>query len=124
MQDVGLYSVMYVLANGSLLAEHGSASISRSTGSAQNLSVAKGYSGETPGAPMCEIQVTGIVPAAGLEFDAGKYMKAMTPVELGLLSHGKQATVKGFIINDALKHSVGSEESYDFSFRGPMPDFK
>lgn len=124
MSDPGLYSVMYILVEGALLAQHGSASLTRTTGSSEVKSVALGYCGETPGAPMGELSIKSAVPVAGLEFDAGKVMIAMKPVEIGLLSHGKQATFKGFIIKDAVSHSVGSEESYDFDARGQMPVFK
>lgn len=118
MADLQLYTLIYVLADSALLSEEASVSLSRETGSAAAKTVAKGYAGETPGAPMCELQVSNMVPAAGMEFDAGDYMKAMKPIEMGLLSHGKQLTFKGFIISDATKHSVSGDAGYDFSVRG------
>jgi uncharacterized membrane protein YcgQ (UPF0703/DUF1980 family) len=116
--EPGLYSLIYVLADSALLSEEASVTMSRSTGSSEVKTVAKGYAGESPGAAMVELDVTNMVPAAGIEFDAGKYMSTMTPIEMGLLAFGKQLTFKGFIISDSIKHSVGSESSYDFKVRG------
>ncbi len=122
--DPSLYTLVYVLANSSLLSEEASVSMSRTTGSNEVKTVAKGYAGESPGAAMIELDITSMVPAAGIEFDAGKYMSTMTPIEMGLLSHGQQLTFKGFIISDTLKHSVSSESAYDFKVRGAFASFQ
>jgi hypothetical protein len=122
--DPQLYTLIYCLAESSLLSEEASVTLNRSTNSTASNTVAKGYSGETPGAPMCELQVANMVPAAGIEFNAGKYMKTMTPVEMGLLSHGQQLTFKGFIIGDSIKHSVNGDAGYDFTVRGAFTDWE
>lgn len=122
--DPQLYTLIYVTADSGLLSEEASVSMSRSTNSHPSTTVAKGYAGETPGAPTIELDITNMVPAAGIEFDAGEYMATMTPVEMGLLSHGKQLTFRGFIIGDSLKHSVNAESSYDFKVRGAFAKFQ
>lgn len=122
--DPQLYTLIYVLADSSLLSEEASVSLKRTTGSQPSKTVAKGYAGETPGAPMVELQVSNMVPAAGMEFDAGKYMKAMKVIEMGLLSHGKQLTFKGFIIEDSIKHAASGEAGYDFEVRGVWSDWE
>jgi hypothetical protein len=119
-----LYTLMYITADSSLLSEEASVTLNRETGSTPAKTVAKGYSGETPGAPMCELDVGNMIPAVGMEFNAGKYMKTMTPVEMGLLSHGQQLTFKGFIIGDTFKHSVNGDAGYDFKVRGAFADFE
>jgi len=124
MADVQLYTLIYVLADSALLSEEASVTFSRETGSTPSKTVAKGYAGETPGAPMVELQVSNMVPAAGMEFDAGDYMAAMKPLEMGLLSHGKQLTFKGFIVQDSIKHSASGEAGYDFSVRGVFSKWK
>lgn len=118
MADPQLYTLIYVLADSTLLSEEASVSLKRETGSTPAKTVPKGYAGETPGAPMCELQVSNMVPAAGMEFDAGKFMKSMKPIEMGLLSHGKQLTFKGFIVSDSIKHSASGDAGYDFDVRG------
>lgn len=124
MADLQLYTLIYLTADSSLLSEEASVSLSRETGSTAAKTVAKGYAGETPGAPMCELQVSNMVPAAGMEFDAGEYMKAMKVIEMGLLSHGKQLTFKGFIISDSIKHSASGDAGYDFSVRGQFSSWE
>ncbi len=113
-----LYTVIYVLANSSLLSEESAVDVKRTTGSTPSKTVAKGYAGETPGAPMTELQVSNMVPAAGMEFDAGDFMATMKLIEMGLLSHGKQLTFKGFIVEDSFKHAASGDAGYDFSVRG------
>lgn len=116
--DPQLYTLIYVLADSALLSEEASVSLSRETGSQAAKTVAKGYAGETPGAPMVELQVSNMVPAAGIEFDAGDHMITMKPIEMGLLAFGKQLTFKGFIIQDSIKHAASGEAGYDFNVRG------
>jgi hypothetical protein len=122
--DPQLYTLIYCTADSGLLSEEASVSLDRSTGSTPAKTVAKGYAGETPGAPMCELQVSNMVPAAGIEFNAGKYMGTMTPVEMGLLSHGQQLQFKGFIVGDSIKHSAGGDAGYDFTVRGAFADWE
>lgn len=122
--DPQLYTLIYATADSSLLSEEASVSLSRETGSSPSKTVAKGYAGETPGAAMCELDVSNMVPAAGIEFNAGKYMKTMTPIEMGLLSHGEQLLFKGFIIADSFRHSANGDAGYDFKVRGAFADFE
>lgn len=122
--DPQLYTLMYALADSALLSEEASISLNRSTGSSEVKTVAKGYSGETPGAAMCELDVNNMIPAKGIEFNAGKYMKTMTPIEMGLLSHGEQLLFKGFIIADSFRHSANGDAGYDFKVRGAFADFE
>lgn len=125
MADLQLYTLLYVTLDHKILVEETSITVNRDTGSQPVKTVAKGYSGESPGAGMTEIDVTNVVPQAGFEFDAGKKMAALEPVEMGVIGPGgKQLTVKGFIIGDSFKHSTGSESAYDFKFRGPLEQFK
>lgn len=119
-----LYTLMYVTVNGRLLTEEASADFSRSSNSQAVTTVAKGYAGESPGAPMSEVDVTNAVPAAGFEFDAGDSIEGLIPVEIGILAAGKQAVIPGFIISDSIKHSVNSESNYNFKLRGSFAHFE
>jgi len=125
MSELQLYSLLYVLVDGMLLAQHGSCTVNRATNSQPVNTVANGYSGESPGSPMTEISVTSAVPSADFEMNPGKYMKALKEVEIGVLGPGgKQLTARGFIISDSLKHSVNAESSLDFNFRGKFKDWE
>lgn len=119
------YGVLYVLADGKLLTEHASATMTRSSGSQQVMTVHKGPAGESPGSLTCEIDVTSAVPAAGLEVDFGEAMRTTKEVELALSGPGgKVAVSRGFVISDTIKHGVNSEATYDFKFRGSFPIFE
>lgn len=125
MPQLQLYTLLYVLVDGAILTEEASVTVNRATNSQPINTVAKGYSGESPGAPSVEIMVTSAVPSADFEMDPGRYMKSLKQVEIGLLGPGgKQLTAKGFIISDTLKHSVNAESSLDFTFRGAFTSWE
>jgi len=124
MANVQLYTLAYCTADGKLLTEEASITVNRATNSQAVNTVAKGYAGESPGAPTVEIQVQNAVPAADFELNAGPFMKALKAVEMGVICAGKQLVAKGFIISDSFKHSVNSESMYDFTFRGGFEDFE
>jgi hypothetical protein len=124
MANVQLYTLAYCTVDGKLLTEEASLNVTRATNSQAVTTVAKGYAGESPGAPTIEIQVTNAVPAADFELNAGPFMKALQAVEMGVICAGKQLVAKGFIIQDSFKHSVNSESNYDFTFRGGFEDFQ
>lgn len=124
MANLQNYSLAYVTVNGSLLTEHASMDITRSTGSQAVMTVAKGYAGESPGASTVEIDITNAVPSADFEFNPGPFMKALQPVEIGIIVASKTLVAKGFIISDAIKHSVNSESTLSFKFRGQFADFE
>jgi hypothetical protein len=124
MANVQLYTLAYCTADGKLLTEEASLTVNRATNSQAVNTVAKGYAGESPGAPTVEIQVTNAVPAADFELNAGPFMKALKSVEMGVIVAGKQLVAKGFIISDSFKHSVNSESNYDFTFRGGFEDYE
>jgi hypothetical protein len=124
MANLQLYSLAYVTMDGALLTEEASVSITRNLGSQAVSTVMKGYAGECPGASMVEIQVTNAVPAAGFEFNAQGKMQSFVPAEIGLIVGGQTIQVKGFIISDSFKHSVNSESTYEFTFRGQFALFQ
>ncbi len=55
MADLQLYTLIYITADSALLSEEASVTFSRETGSAAAKTDAKGYVGETSGAPMSEL---------------------------------------------------------------------
>lgn len=125
MANLQIYSLLYVTVDGALLTEHANINITRSTGSQAVLTVAKGYAGESPGAATLEIDVTNAIPAADFEFDPGKFMKTLKVVEMGIVGPGgKVLQGKGFIISDSIKHSVNSESTLDFKWRGGFAEFE
>lgn len=125
MSEFQLYALAYVLVEGAILTQEGSVTVNRSTNSQPVSTVANGYSGESPGAPMVQIQVKNAVPSADFEMNPGRYMKGLKEVEIGVLGPGgKQLTARGFIIEDTFSHAVNSESSLDFTFRGKFKDWE
>lgn len=124
MANNSLYSLAYVTIDGALLTEHASVSVKRSTASQAVTTVLKGYAGESPGAPMVEIDVKNAVPSADFEFNPGPFMKKLKQVEIGVLVAGKKMIARGFIISDNFSHAVNGEAALDFQFRGSFVDYE
>lgn len=123
MANLQRYTKINVYVDGSLLFEEIDVTVRRSTNSQEVKTVAKGYSGESPGAAMCEIDVNNAFPEDGMEFDVGSAMANLTPVEMTQFAGGKTMTVKGFIIEDTAQHGVDKAAGVSFKFRGPMPQW-
>lgn len=117
------YSLIFVGVNGALLAEHAEAQFKRASNAKIVETVAKGFAGLSPGAPVCQGRVMNVIPAAsGLEYDAGPVIVSLTVVQLKIVrSDGKGCTFPAFILDDDTSHGVGKAASYDFSFMGSFP---
>ena len=125
MSEFQLYSLAYVLVDGALLTQESGLTVNRATNSQPVTTVALGYAGESPGAPMVNITVRNAVPSADFEMNPGKFMMKLKETEIGVLGPGgKQLTARGFIIEDTFEHSVGAESSLSFNFRGKMKDWE
>ncbi len=124
MSSLQVYSLAFVTVAGAILTEEASVTVHRRTNSNPVNTVAKGYSGESPGAANCEIQVKSAVPSADFELNPGPYLKALQQVEIGVIAAGKQIVVPGFIIEDTFSHGVNQEATLEFSFRGVFPDWE
>jgi hypothetical protein len=116
--SVQLYTLIYAVANGVLLAEEQQIDIARATNSQAVATVLKGYAGESPGAGMVEIDVKNAIPQAGFEFDMGSKMAGLIPIDVQVIGPGgKTMNGKAFVISDTIKHGVNQEASYEFRAR-------
>lgn len=118
-----LYTLGEVYVNGAKLAEEAQMSISRKTNSQAVLTVARGYSGESPGAAMTDISITNAVPAAAFELNPGSFMGQLKVVEFTCFAAGQTLSFKGFIIEDNFSHAVNSEAKLEFKARGEFSDW-
>lgn len=123
MSDPQVYSIMNVLVAGKLLTEHTEATVKRSTKSNPVETVAKGYAGEAPGAPSCEIDISNVIPQDDIEFDAGDAMEGLLPIEFTMVAFGAQLIFKGFIHSDTFSGGVNKATTYNFSARGGFAKF-
>jgi len=119
-----LYTLVFFSADGTLLAEEVEVDVARTTNSQPVSTVAKGYAGESPGAPMVEVDVRNAIPAGGFEFDMGKKMMGLIPVDVQVWGPGG-TSLKGkmFVISDSVRHGVNQEAAYSFRARGAMQLF-
>jgi hypothetical protein len=122
--NLQLYTKATVYIDGSLLSEEASVSVDRSTGSQPVKTTAKGYAGESPGAPMMEIEVSNAVPAADFELNPGEYMANLESCEVTIFAAGSTLTATMFIYKDNFKHAVESQSNLSFSARGPFGDWE
>lgn len=120
-----IYAILFVNVDGALLSQEGSVTIDRSSNSQPIKTVVLGYAGESPGAAMTEVSVNNVMPAAGMELDAGKNINGLIPSEIGIEGPGgKVMQVNGFIVSDSISHSVDNPSAYSFRFRGPFAQFQ
>lgn len=118
MANLSQYTKAVVYINDSALTEEASVTIKRSSGSQPVKTVAKGYSGESPGSPMTEITISNAVPAADFQLDPGNFINLLDIVKVTIFAAGRTMTLKGFIIDDNFSHAVDSEAKLEFNFRG------
>jgi hypothetical protein len=122
--DSQVYTKAAVEVNSKLLSEEAKITVKRSTGSQPVKTANKGYSGESAGSGMTEIEVENAVPADGFEFDPGSVMKDLKFCTVTVYAAGKTLSVKGCVYADDFSHAVDSESKLNFSFRGPYADWE
>lgn len=119
-----MYSLLYVVTNGTLLAEEQSVDMSRTSNAQTVLTVAKGFAGVSPGAAMIEVDVTNAIPSGGFEFDMGAKIAGLIPIDVQVLGPGGKSTNgKMFVVSDTIRHGVNQEAKYTFKALGALALF-
>jgi hypothetical protein len=123
--NLGLYSILVAVVNGTLLAQEQEVDFTRTSNSIAIDTVILGYAGESPGSPMLEVDIQNALPQGGFEFDAGPYIASLTPVAIQVIGPGGKV-MKGdaFIISDQGRHGVNQAARYSFRMRAPLKLFK
>jgi len=123
--NVTQYALLLTTVNNALLQEAQSVELKR-TGAGQIIhTLAKRFSGISPGSSFCTINVSNAVPASGNEIDFGDEIDGYIPVELGIArSDGKSAKATCFIMSDDLKQGVDQAATYSFDAIGSFPVFE
>ncbi len=124
MADLQLYSKASVYLNGSLLSEESDVTVKRMTGAQVVKTVAKGFSGLSPGAEMLSISVTNAVPSTDFEYNPGSDMKDLNVVEVTIFAAGRTLTSKGFITDDNFAHGAEAQSKLSFEFTGQYADWE
>jgi len=108
-----------VYINGSLLTEESTCTVKRTDGGNTVKTVAKGFAGRSPGAPMTAITVKNAVPSADFEFNPGAFMGNTEAIEVSVFAAGKTLTCTGFITNNNFKECANSTSMrLAFTFEG------
>lgn len=118
------YTKAAVYVDGALLSEEASVTIKRVTGAQVVKTVAKGFAGVSPGAPMLTISVENAVPSADFELNPGDYMTELDAAELTIFAAGSTLTSKGFILEDNFSHAVETQSKLTFEFTGQFADWE
>lgn len=124
MSNVQTYSKAVVYVNSNLLTEESNVTVKRESGGNAVKTVAKGYGGRSPGAPMTMITVRNAVPSADFEFNPGLNINQTEEVEVTVFAAGKTLTVVGFIISDNFQHGVDAAAELEFEFEGGPSDWQ
>lgn len=124
MADTKLYSDIQVYVEGALLTEENHVTVTRDANFKEVDTVARGFAGVSRGSGRTTLQIRNAVPAAGVEFDPGSYMKALQTVEITLFRAGAQLTGKFYVRTDTSEHSVNAESSLNFDAIGPFVDWQ
>lgn len=123
------YAVPYITVNGSVLFENVSVTVDQTSGSNPVKSLAGGYRGESPGAPMNEIVMESNVPLTGFEAPVTGPLDqtiggtalgqpGLTPVSFDVLMAGENNTFNGFIYHITTTGSEGAVSKVTYRARG------
>jgi len=118
MANVKNYTKAVVYVNGNLLTEESNCTVKRDSGGNTVKTVAKGFAGRSPGAPMTMITIKNAVPSADFEINPGPFMNQTESVEVSVFAAGRTLTVVGFITSDNFQHGVDAAAELEFEFEG------
>lgn len=124
MANVQKYTKAVVYVNGNILSEEANLTVKRDSGGNAVKTVAKGYAGRAPGAPMTNITVKNAVPSADFEFNPGPFLNLTDEVEVSVFAAGRTLTVVGFITSDNFQHGVDNAPELEFEFEGGESDWQ
>lgn len=124
MSNLQNYTKATVTWEGALLTEESSVTVQRMSGAQQVKTVAKGFAGPSPGAPMMTIQVSNAVPSADFELNPGQAIKLNTIGEITIFAAGRTLTTKGYIDGDNFSHAVETASKLDFTVIAQYADWE
>lgn len=113
-----LYGRGNVFADGQLLGEATSISITFNANVTPQNTLAHNYSGVFLGPKSTEITVESLIPDEGVEFDPTDYIINNRPVSLVVFIANKMVTVAGYFGSADLSTSVDNAATLNFSFAG------
>lgn len=122
-----VYTLATVYVDGALLTEESSVTVDRDARMQEVNTVAKGFAGMSPGAPIIRIDIENGVPARDFELNPGKYFvnpADIQVVEVTIFAAGRSLTTRGFITKDNFRHAVNAEARLSMNFIGEPADWQ
>lgn len=119
-----LYTNALIYVDGTLLAEAQQLTVDRETNAQNLLTIAKGFAGLSPGAPMCMISFENAVPSASFELNPGPFMAKLVVKEISIFAAGSTLTTKGFFVSDNFGYAVNSESKLSAKLVCEFADWK
>jgi hypothetical protein len=89
--------------------------VTRKTNAQVQNTLAKGFAGMSPGAPVLEISFSNAVPANGMEYDPGDVMEQLQTQAFTIFAGNASLTTTGFVTEDSFKKAVNSEAVEDIT---------
>lgn len=123
MSNLQNYTKAVVYINGALLTEESNVTVKRESGGNAVKTVAKGYAGRSPGAPMTTITVKNAVPSEEFELNPGQFINNSESCEISVFAAGKTLTLDAFIIDDNFQHGVDAAAELEFNAEGGPSDW-
>lgn len=123
MSNLQNYTKAVVYINGALLTEESNVTVKRESGGNAVKTVAKGYAGRSPGAPMTTITVKNAVPSLEFELNPGQFINNSESCEISIFAAGRTLTLDAFIIDDNFTHGVDAAAELEFNAEGGPSDW-
>lgn len=120
-----LYDQVYPYLNGALVSQATSVQTGLTSDDQAVMTIALGFSGNTPSPDVREVTIENVVPIGGIEYEVEKYKLEKTVITLKLQFGGSGMTYegKGFITAVSIDAGVGKTTSLSFTFRGEGKKF-
>lgn len=123
---MALYTLVYIYANGVLLAENVSVDTALEADIPDVFTMVRNWAGVTPAPIVRTAKVNNVVPLPGVEFDYEQKMLDYEEIELMLQEggSGKKCTTRGYIVGVQETIAVGQNTTISFDFRGTPSPFE
>jgi hypothetical protein len=118
------YALALVYLEEGLLAQEAKVTIRRSSGSNPVMTTALGWAGDSPGAPMMEIDVSNAVPSDDFEFDPGPFIQGVKRCRIRIELPGRKLSTICQIYEDNFDHAVNGAATLEFRCRAQMAQWE
>ena len=123
---MALYTLVYIYANGVLLAENQTVDTALDANIPDVFTMVRNWAGVTPAPIVRTVKAAYVVPLPGVEFDYEQKMIDYEEVELMLQEggSGKKCVTRGFFVGVQETIGVGQNTVITFDFRGTPSPFE